>query len=486
MSEYACFCQINPLHAQQGRRAAQMAATLALDPRTVASWLTQERFRPRKATPRARIRDPFQAQIVRMLEKYPSSAAQGFDGGSSLVKASVRTVRPTRQAAFLTRALAPGAGAQVDGGAFGAVNVGQTSRRRSFFVLVLCSSRLMSVACTVSQTREPFLACHQNAFEYFGAVPHQGMVDNLTSAVLRRARGATPVLNPTSAACAAHYGLRLVPGHVGKGHEQGRVENGVGSVTKPCLAGLASADCSVLPPAAKQWLSSVANIRVHGETRQQPAARWHMAKPSLSPWPRPPFALATVSPGRAARQLRLTRATNRSAVPAHLAGQGLTLQTSPDRRGLDQGEQLIARHGRSYDRYGAGENPDHPKPRLEQRKKARDQQRCRRFLARSPQAEASARQRAPRRCTPPHHVRKIVALRDIYGAEAVARAMADALVYAAFAADSIANRLEQRARFTPEASALHLTRREARLAGALQPPDLSISHVAPPPQTHQG
>ena len=69
MIDYACFCQIKPLHAQQGLSAAQIAATLALDPRTVASWLTQECFRPRKATQRASKLDPFQAQIVRMLEQ---------------------------------------------------------------------------------------------------------------------------------------------------------------------------------------------------------------------------------------------------------------------------------------------------------------------------------------------------------------------------------------------------------------------------------
>ena len=138
MIDYACFCQIKHLHAQQGLSAAQIAATLALDPRTVAYWLTQERFRPRKATQRASKLDPFKAQIVRMLEKYPYSAAQvlqhlreqGFDGGYSLVKAYVRTVRPTRQAAFLTLAFAPGECAQVDWGSFGSVNVGQTSRRQ--------------------------------------------------------------------------------------------------------------------------------------------------------------------------------------------------------------------------------------------------------------------------------------------------------------------------------------------------------------------
>jgi len=78
-------------------------------------------------------------------------------------------------------------------------------------------------------------------------------------------------------------------------------------------------------------------------------------------------------------------------------------------------------------------------------------------------------------------VRKIVALSDIYGQEAVARATTDALDYGAFAADYIANLLEQRARLTPEASPLHLTRREDLLDLHLQPPDLSLYQDATSP-----
>src|SRR3989442_917349 len=52
--------------------------------------------------------------------------------------------------------------------------------------------------------------------------------------------------------------------------------------------------------------------------------------------------------------------------------------------------------------------------------------------------------------------------------------MEEAFAYEACASDDIANVLEPRARFIPEASAVHLTRREALLAVRLQPPDLSI------------
>jgi hypothetical protein len=73
MIDYQTFCQIKDLHENQGLRAAQIAATLSLDPRTVAYWLGQERFRPRKTAPRNSKLDPFKAQIVQ-------SSLQGSKG----------------------------------------------------------------------------------------------------------------------------------------------------------------------------------------------------------------------------------------------------------------------------------------------------------------------------------------------------------------------------------------------------------------------
>jgi hypothetical protein len=223
---------------------------------------------------------------------------------------------------------------------------------------------------------------------------------------------------------------------------------------------------------------------VHGETRTPPIELWQSEKPHLRPLPVHPFDIATVSQVRASRQFRITLDTNRYSVPAHLAGQSLTLKTYPDRLCLYHQHQLVARHNRSYDRHLDFEDPDHPKPLLEQRKKARDHKVFMRFLALSPQAELYYRQLELRRLNPHHHVRQIVALSDIYPHDAVARALADALDYGAFAADYIANLLEQRARFTPQESPLHLTRREDLLELQLQPPDLSLYQEAPPTLDH--
>jgi hypothetical protein len=225
----------------------------------------------------------------------------------------------------------------------------------------------------------------------------------------------------------------------------------------------------------------VANVRLHGEPHEQPPVLWHTERPALRPVPLQPFDIATVSQVRASWPFRLPVETNRYSVPAQYAGQVLTLTTYPDRLCLYHGEQRIARHVRRYDRFQDVEDPDHPKPLLEQRKKARDHKVFRRFLALSPRAEAYYLKLEERRLNPHHPVRKIVALSAIYTPEAVARAMEDALVSEAFSSDYIANLVEQRVRCTPEASALHLTRRGDLLDVSLAPPDLSIYSTTPQP-----
>jgi hypothetical protein len=73
-----------------------------------------------------------------------------------------------------------------------------------------------------------------------------------------------------------------------------------------------------------------------------------------------------------------------------------------------------------------------------------------------------------------HHVRKIVALSEIYGIDQTARAIDDALEFEAFRCEYIANLLEQRQRVLPEPGALHVTRRQDLLELELPEPDMSV------------
>lgn len=83
---------------------------------------------------------------------------------------------------------------------------------------------------------EHFLTCHQHAFEAFHGVPSKIMIDNLKSAVLKRLTGEAPLFNPRYLDFAMHSGFTIASCGIGKGHEKGRVENGVRYVKKNLLA----------------------------------------------------------------------------------------------------------------------------------------------------------------------------------------------------------------------------------------------------------
>ena len=486
MIDYETYVQIRNYFEKDGLNYSQIANALDLDQRTVARWATEKRYQPRKATTRKSKLDPFKNDILRMLEKHPYTATQivqrirenGFAGGKTIVEDYVRRVRPPKTKAYLKLVFAPGECAQVDWGSYGTVRVGSTSRRLSFFVMVLCHSRMMYIEFTVSQTMEHFLGCHQNAFNFFGSVPQKVMVDNLKSAVLKRIVGKDPVFNPKYLDFAEHYGFSIVACNVGKGNEKGQVESGVGYVKKNLLNGLDIPDFKIMKPVARNWLETIANVRMHGETGNRPVDMFTKEKSRLQSLPVEPYDIAQIMQMRASRQFRVTIDTNRYSVPAQLAGVRLTAKMYPDRVCFYHENKLVARHVRSYDRRQDFEHPDHPKVLLAQRKKAKDQKIFMRFLSLSDKAQQYYLQLEQRRMNPFHHIRQIVALSEIYSKEQVAMAIEDAFSFAAFSCEYIANLLEQRSKPVAEPGALHLTHSSDLLDLTIDHPDLSIYNFA--------
>ncbi|MEK7364297.1 MAG: IS21 family transposase [candidate division NC10 bacterium] len=482
MLDYETFCKIRDHLGRQQLTVAQTARALALDARTVAKWAGVEQFHPRAGVARVGKLDAFKAQIVRWLEAHPYSAQQifqrlceaGYDGGLTIVKDYVHRIRPRHQEAFLKLDFAAGECAQVDWGTYGTIAVGSMRRRLSFFLMVLCYSRRMYLEFTVSQTMEFFLACHENAFAAFAGVPARIMVDNLRSAVLQRLVGAAPVFNPKYLDFSRHWGFEITACNVRSGNEKGRVENGVGYVKKNFLAGLELADFAAMQPAATLWVDTVANVRIHGATHQRPIDRFEDERAHLKRLNPAGFDLARVCTGRATKQFRVPLDANRYSVPARYAGQRLTLKVYADRVCIYDGDQLIVRHPRSMDRHQDIEDPDHAQQLLVQRKSAREQRLLVHFLALSPRAQAYREGLEAKRMNARVHLRKILALAELHGKQAVARALDDGLELQAFSAEYIANILAARRRIGPAPAALQLTRRADLLELELPEPDLSI------------
>ncbi len=258
-----------------------------------------------------------------------------------------------------------------------------------------------------------------------------------------------------------------------KAFGKGRVERGVGYVKSNFLRGLDLPHFAALNPAVRVWLETVANVRLHRETQRRPVDLWTEERAHLQPVNPRPFDVARVLAVRANRQFRVTFEANRYSVPARFAGAQVTLKAYPQHLCVSHEQELIARHVRSYERHRDREDPDHAKALVTQPRHAQDAHVLKRFLALSPLAANYHTGLLERRGNALSHVRKIVALADIHGEEAVARALADAPAFEAFSSEYIAHLIQARGRPLPQPSPLKLMRRQDVLELELPPADLS-------------
>ena len=275
----------------------------------------------------------------------------------------------------------------------------------------------------------------------------------------------------------SRWSFTIKPCNVRAGWEKGRVESGVGYVKKNFLNGLELSDFCAVNPAARIWL-----VR-----RQCTPPRRDSSKT-----PRPPRVRTGAAEGPEPQLLRLRAradAARLSAVPRTrrhqpVLGPGRVRRTARDDEVVarpavrllpeptDRAPQPQLRPSKDF------EDPDHPKALLAQRRNGREQRLLSQFLTLSRKAQAYYEGLAARQMNARIHLAKILALAEIYGREATARALDDALAFHAFSSQYIAHLLEARAHSrTQPLSPLSLTPRQDSLELELPEPDLSIYEV---------
>ncbi len=483
MIDYQTYIKIRELFLKDKLTNTQIARELILDERTVATWKDKERFEAQKRTPKVTLLDGFKGKIQAKLERHSYSAVQilhmlkedGYKGGITTVRDYVREIRPRQKKAFLTLQFAPGDSAQVDWGHCATVAVGNTRRRLSVFSMVLCYSRMMYLEFTLSQGQEHFLQCHRNAFEFFGGVPANVMVDNCKTAILDHPKYDRAVPNPRYADMAAHYGFTIRPCAVRQPQQKGRVEKSIDYIKGNFLKGLEVDSFTLITSMAEQWRDTVANQRIHGQTKKVPEKLFLLEKSHLLPLPIHPYDCSLFKEMRATSQFRIQLDTNRYSVPANYAGQKLLLYLYAQKLCFYCNEKFIAEHLRSYQRHQDYENPDHVTPLLQHRRRAKEQRMITTFIKLTASAEMYYQALKDKQLNAFFHLRKIMALVEVYGEEKVARVVEDAFELKAFNADYIANILHHRSQLrSQDYYALHVTRNEDLLHLDIPKVDLSI------------
>jgi len=399
--------------------------------------------------------DPFKDYIAERLEKYPSLPAsvlfreikeRGYSGKLRILEKHLQGIKKKRSEAFLRLETLPGEYAQVDWANCGVVGVGNAIRKLSCFVMILSFSRMIYLEFTLSQCLEDFIACHINAFKFFGGVPRKLLYDNLKTVVLSRL-GNNIQFNPKFMEFAGIYLFEPKLCNPGRGNEKGKVECGIKYIRSNFLSGI---DTRIAWPSIRgeaiKWRDETANVRLHRTTRERPVDRFEKEKPALSTLPPNDYDASIIRPVKATSQALIHFDGNAYSVPHTLACQPLTLKASQDIIHFFDNRKEVAEHKRSYERGIVIEDSKHYEGLLAIKRKAHASKIKDSFLNLGDLAKAYLEGLIKAELNLPHHLSQIMDWVKLYGKTEVLQAIDHALRFNAFGAPYLKNIiLQQRA-----------------------------------------
>ena len=198
-----------------------------------------------------------------------STPKHGYKGSYYSVRRLVRRLAAALPLPMRRMECEAGQEAQVDFGR-GAPILGAEGKRRSTWVfrIVLSHSRKAYSEGVLRQTTDDFLRCLENAFAHFGGVPKTLVIDNLRAAV-KQADWFDPELCPKMRSFAEHYGTAVLPTRPYTPRHKGKIESGVKYVKGNSLKGHTFASLAEQNRHLLEWEARVADLRIHGTTRQQ-------------------------------------------------------------------------------------------------------------------------------------------------------------------------------------------------------------------------
>ena len=217
----------------------------------------------------------------------------GYRGSYSSVRRYVQRVHPQPARVTVRVHTGPGEEAQIDFGAAGPFVDPASGRARNawVFVMTLGYSRHQYAELVFDQTVRTWIACHRQAFVWFGGMPRRLVIDNLKAGVLEAALH-DPVLGEAYRRMAQHYGVVVSPTRPRTPEHKGKVESGVHVVKRSFLTGHAYADLRVANEALRRWIVERAGTRDHGTTHEAPLALFETReRGALLPLPTEPFEL---------------------------------------------------------------------------------------------------------------------------------------------------------------------------------------------------
>lgn len=273
-----------------GATKSELARQLGVSRDTIHRWIRDGdldrdlddapvRYGPRPPAPTKL--GPYKPIIETRLAAYPELSAvrlldeiqaAGYAGGYSQLKAFVRQIRPTPMPEPVIRFETPaGRQAQVDFARFRF-----SWGIRYALLVVLGYSRLLWCRFYRRQDMATLMDGLEEAFRAFGGVPQELLFDQMKSVITRdlRLEGGALVRNAEFLRFAHHWGFTPRACRPYRAQTKGKVERPVRYVRGNFVYGRTFLHDADLDHQRQIWLDHVANVRLHGTTRERPRMRF--------------------------------------------------------------------------------------------------------------------------------------------------------------------------------------------------------------------
>jgi len=325
----------------QGYRQREIAEMLDVSERTVRNYL-KEPPAPRKMGKRTSKLDHYIDTIRATVSDNPYYNCEvlfnrlrnaGYTGGKSILRELVSSIRKeVITEAVIRFETLPGQQAQVDWKEFGCRRVDGRDRKLYAFVMSLGYSRTPFIRFTLDMKLDTVLACHIDAFQYFGGVPGAILYDNMKTAFIADIDG---VFHPQKSllAFASHYGFKPERCRVRRPQTKGKVERMIGYLDNNFWLSVKDNELEIdqLNEDVLGWIASIMNHPIGGLGESR-SVRLERDRIELLPFPEKDLDVRVSVPCTVNRESMITYETNRYSVRPDLINKTVDLRVDRRRR----------------------------------------------------------------------------------------------------------------------------------------------------------
>ena len=429
----------------------KIASHLRLDRTTVKKYRENPDQQFKKPPPQCSKLDPYLHLIDQWLDQDPEVKAtvvlqrlrnKGFTGQITIVRDLLRKVRgPQKQRqAYIRFESDPGQQMQIDWGHFGSLPYGHTNRKLYALAVLEAYSRTLYVEFTHSQKQQTLHQCLLNAFLFFGGTPQEIVVDNMLTAVIER-QGSMVRFNDAFLDFLRIFNITPVACNPGAPHEKGKIEAAIKYIRRNFWPLRSFEDLNDIQDQAKQWLRTVANVRLHQTTGQQPDERFGDVKlnalPDLLPDCRELCLL------KVHKDFAVRFDANTYTTPPWTIGKKLTVKADTATVTIYNGSKKVVAHQRCWQRHCRIENKAHKEQVQKMKKRLWQDRQIAAFASLGADARLYLQGLIEAKIPIKKNISKILDLKDEYGSAAIISAIQKTLTYNAYGADYIENILYQ-------------------------------------------